>query len=125
MIDTDQWGSKISELRDFCKAQNDGLSEEAWFVSQSNPSFEIWLYYHFFDNKLQKAAVDQYSSMKEFVDALIPGGFDSRKHPAKVETAIQNASAVYEEENNAPALYSTETFKLGKVILPFVKDVLG
>lgn len=125
VIDTDQWGSKISELRDFCKAQNDGLGEDAWFVSQSNPSFEIWLYYHFFDNKPQKAAVDKYSSMKEFVDAQIPGGFDSRKHPAKVEAAILNASAVYEEENNAPALYCTETFKLGKVILPFVKDVLG
>ena len=125
VIDTDQWGSKISELRDFCKAQNDGLSEETWFVSQSNPSFEIWLYYHFFAGKPEKDAVDKFSSIKEFVDAQIPGGFDSRKHPARIETAIQNASAVYEEENNAPALYSTEVYRLGKVILPFVKDVLG
>ena len=35
--------------------------------------------------------------MKKFVDAMIPGGFDSRKHPAKIESAINNASAIYEE----------------------------
>lgn len=124
VIDTDQWGSKISDLRGFCKAQNDRLGDVAWFVSQSNPSFEIWLYYHFFSSKPLGEDVDKYSSIKEFVDAQVPGGFDSRKHPAKVGMAIQNASAVYDEENDAPALYSTEVFKLGQVILPFVKDVL-
>lgn len=124
VIDTDQWGSKITELRDFCKAQNIELDNETWFVSQSNPSFEIWLYYHSFSGKPLKEDVDKYSSIKEFVDARIPGGFDSRKHPAKIETAIRNASATYEEENCAPMLYSTEVFKLGKVILPFVKDIL-
>lgn len=62
--------------------------------------------------------------VKKFVDAMIPGGFDSRKHPAKIESAINNASAIYEEYNDAPVLYTTEVFKLGKVIYPFVKDVL-
>lgn len=37
---------------------------------------------------------------------------------------VKLMEAAYEEENNAPALYSTEAFKLGEVILPFVKDVL-
>lgn len=124
VIDTDQWGSKITELRDFCKAQNAELGNDIWFVSQSNPSFEIWLYYHNYSGKPLQDDVDKYSSMKEFVDAQIPGGFDSRKHPARIETAIQNASATYEEECHAPLLYSTEVFKLGRVILPFVKDIL-
>lgn len=31
----------------------------------------------------------------------------------KVETAIQNDSAVCEEDNDVPALYSTEFFRLG------------
>lgn len=124
VIDTDQWGNKISDLRNFCKVQNVGLCNEAWFVSQSNPSFEIWLYYHFFSSKPRRIDVDKYSSLKAFVDAQIPGGFDSRKHPAKIEAAIRNAHAIYEEVNNEPALYSTETFKLGRVILPFVKNVL-
>lgn len=124
VIDTDLWGSKITDLRNFCKSQNAGLDNETWFVSQSNPSFEIWLYYHKFSEKPVKNDVDKYSSIKEFVDAQIPGGFDSRKHPAMIEVAIQNAKATYEEENQVLKLYSTEVFKLGQVILPFVKDIL-
>lgn len=124
VIDTDSWGSKITDLRNFCKSQNAGLDNEAWYVSQSNPSFEIWLYYHKFSEKPVKNDVDKYSSIKEFVDAQIPGGFDSRKHPAMIEVAIQNAKATYEEENQVLKLYSTEVFKLGQVILPFVKDIL-
>lgn len=124
VIDTDSWGSKITDLRNFCKNQNAGLDNEAWYVSQSNPSFEIWLYYHKFSEKSVKNDVDKYSSIKEFVDAQIPGGFDSRKHPAMIEAAIQNAKATYEEENQVLKLYSTEVFKLGQVILPFVKDIL-
>ena len=124
VIDTDSWGSKITDLRNFCKSQNAGLDNEAWYVSQSNPSFEIWLYYHKFSEKPVKNDVDKYSSIKEFVDAQIPGGFDSRKHPSMIEAAIQNAKATYEEENQVLKLYSTEVFKLGQVILPFVKDIL-
>lgn len=124
VIDTDLWGSKITDLRNFCKSQNAGLDNETWYVSQSNPSFEIWLYYHKFSEKPVKNDVDKYSSIKEFVDAQIPGGFDSRKHPVRIETAIQNAKATYEEENQVLKLYSTEVFKLGQVILPFVKDIL-
>lgn len=124
VIDTDSWGSKITDLRNFCKSQNAGLDNEAWYVSQSNPSFEIWLYYHKFSEKPVKNDVDKYSSIKEFVDAQIPGGFDSRKHPAMIEVAIQNAKATYEEENQVLKLYSTEVFKLGQVILPFVNDIL-
>lgn len=124
VIDTDSWGSKITDLRNFCKSQNAGLDNEAWYVSQSNPSFEIWLYYHKFSEKPVKNDVDKYSSIKEFVDAQIPGGFDSRKHPAMIEAAIQNAKATYEEENQVLKLYSTEVFNLGQVILPFVKDIL-
>ena len=124
VIDTDLWGSKITDLRNFCKSQNAGLDNETWYVSQSNPSFEIWLYYHKFSEKPVKNDVDKYSSIKEFVDAQIPGGFDSRKHPAMIEDAIQNAKATYEEENQVLKLYSTEVFKLGQVILPFVKDIL-
>mgnify|MGYP003397959709 FL=1 len=124
VIDTDSWGNKITDLRNFCKSQNAGLDNETWYVSQSNPSFEIWLYYHKFSEKPVKNDVDKYSSIKEFVDAQIPGGFDSRKHPAMIEAAIQNAKATYEEENQVLKLYSTEVFKLGQVILPFVKDIL-
>lgn len=124
VIDTDEWGDKIAELREFCKSQNIAGGADSWFVSQSNPCFEIWLYYHFFSEKPNVKGVGKYSSLKKFVDAMVPGGFDSRKHPARIETAIGNAAAVYEEEDDAPAMFCTEVYKLGKEILPFVKEVL-
>ena len=40
-------------------------------------------------------------------------GWMLTKNPEKVETAIQNDSAVCEEDNDVPALYSTEFFRLG------------
>ena len=43
----------------------------------------------------------------------------------QIGTAIDNASANYHEQNKMPELFSTEVYKLGKVILPFVKDVLS
>lgn len=123
-IDTDEWGSKIVELRDFCKLKNMKVDSDVWNVAQSNPCFEIWLYYHFFDKEPAKESLEKYASLKNFVDAMIPGGFDSRKHPALLALAISNASANYHEQDGMPDLFSTEVFKLGREILPFVVDIL-
>ena len=123
-IDTDDWGGKIGELRDFCKLRNKDIDCKVWNVAQSNPCFEIWLYYHFFDKEPSKESLEKYASLKNFVDAMIPGGFDSRKHPALLALAISNASANYHEQDGIPNLFSTEVFKLGQEILPFVVDIL-
>ena len=42
VIDTDEWGNKIISLKDDCN------TKQSWNVAQSNPCFEIWLYYHFY-----------------------------------------------------------------------------
>lgn len=124
VIDTDEWGSKIGELREFCLSRNNGTDIDVWHVAQSNPCFEIWLYYHFFDKKPSAGSVALFSSLKNFVDTMISGGFDSRKHPDLIGIAIDNAFTNYNEQNGMPDLFSTEVYKLGKEILPFVKDVL-
>jgi hypothetical protein len=124
VIDTDQWGDKISTLRDFCKQRNPPQDAPLWFVTQSNPCFEIWLYFHYYNTKPQSKDVKQYSSMKDFVNDVIPGGFDSRKMPAKMEEAINNAKMNFNTINGEPDLYSTEVYKLGETILPFVKSAL-
>lgn len=124
VIDTDQWGSKITTLRDFCNEQNAPMSGDMWFVTQSNPCFEIWLYYHSYDSKPKTEDIKKYTSMKDFVNTVIPGGFDSRKKPALIENAIGNAKKNYKEVNGGPDLYATEVYKLGELILPFVKSVL-
>ncbi|MEY3442587.1 MAG: hypothetical protein RLZZ519_868, partial [Bacteroidota bacterium] len=43
IIDTDSWGSHINRLYEACNARPN------WEVAQSNPCFEVWLYYHLFD----------------------------------------------------------------------------
>ena len=120
VIDTDEWniGDKIEQLKAFCKGN------ARWFVVQSNPCFELWLYYHFYDQKPASENVAEYSTFKEFVDAQIKGGFDARRMPAELETAIKNSAQNFEPENGQPKLYSTEVHILGAVINSFVKEQL-
>ncbi len=128
VIDTDRWneGDKISALRNFCKVEN-SMSEsrrDIWNVAQSNPCFEIWLYYHFYDSKPDETDLEAYSSFKAFTDDSIRGGFDNRKHPCRIGNAIDNSEKNFEQADGQPALYSTELFALGKIIYAFVGDAI-
>lgn len=81
VIDTDSWEKegKITPLRVFCSQQNEAIpqildevkSYNAWNVAQSNPCFEIWLYYHFYNTKPQEEDVSKYASFKEYVNSVI------------------------------------------------------
>lgn len=135
IIDTDSWEKegKIKPLRDFCQEQNgiiwDKFNEmrayPVWNVAQSNPCFEIWLYYHFYDNKPDNGAVEGCASFKEYVHKAIAGGFNYEKDPVRLEPAITNAMANFQSEKNGNlSLYSTEMSKPGREILGFVKAEL-
>ena len=88
VIDTDRWneGDKINQLKLFCTSKN--ISAQQWIVAQSNPSFELWLYYHFYKVQPEKTNVEKHASFKQFVDAAIKGGFDSRSMPIEIVNAI-------------------------------------
>ncbi len=130
-IDTDSWEKegKIQPLRDFCAVQNDEVKKldekkpyEAWKVAQSNPCFEIWLYYHFYDNPPTEDEVTEQNSMKSYLDSKIAGGFNYQKDPVRIKDAIVNSEKIFKrQENGNPALFSTEQHLLGKEILEFVK----
>ncbi|MBU0487433.1 MAG: RloB family protein [Bacteroidetes bacterium] len=124
VIDTDRWntGNKIQILKDFCKSKNKQTNQ--WFTVQSNPCFELWLYYHFKEVKPNEEDVNRFSSFKEFVNNQIKGGFDKRSMPVELESAIRNSLKNFETENEQPKLYSTEVHHLGQVIIPFVKHQL-
>ena len=135
IIDTDSWEKegKIKPLRDFCQEQNgiiwDKFNEmrayPVWNVAQSNPCFEIWLYYHFYDNKPDKEAVEGCASFKEYVHKAIAGGFNYEKDPVRLGAAITNAMANFQlEKNGNLSLYSTEMYLPGREILGFVKSEL-
>ncbi len=107
---------QICEVWEFCKRKR------GWFVAQSNPCFEVWLHYHHC-RSLEKPILkdsEKCSDWKEVVGELFPEGFDSRKHPLYIETAIQNAEKNFNRVDDFPAVGSTEVFMLAKKILPFV-----
>ncbi|MBQ3618734.1 MAG: RloB domain-containing protein [Bacteroidales bacterium] len=127
VIDTDSWEheGKIDPLRDFCSSQNKSiakrLSYSAWNVAQSNPCFEIWLYYHIMENPPKDFDVDK-ETFKAYVDRVLPGGFKSERHPQYLEDAIRNAqNNFYRDSNGKLSLFSTEMYVLGTEILHFVK----
>ncbi len=98
---------QILEIDKVCKKRKD------WFFAQSNPCFEVWLYYHFYDIKPQFDGMEICTHWKKHVNESIKGGFDSRKHPIYLEDAIKNAKKVFESNaNDFPCNGSTDVFKL-------------
>ena len=94
---------------------------QVWNVAQSNPCFEIWLYYHHYNTLPDEDAVKECPSVKAFVNGLIAGGFDFQKDPARLDDAIRNTETNFSrQDNGTPALFSSEQFLLGKEIFSFV-----
>jgi hypothetical protein len=135
IIDTDTWEEegKIKPLREFCLVQNSSIKDQmdevkpysVWNVAQSNPCFEIWLYYHFYDHKPDKEAVDGCASFKEYVNKMIAGGFNFEKDPVRLEAAITNTEANFQLDKDGNLnVYSTEMYIPGREILGFVKTEL-
>lgn len=118
VIDTDHWnqGNKIEDLRTNCALQT------KWSVVQSNPCFELWLFYHFEKLKQIEEEISKFFSFKDFLNHKIKGGFNKWKHPIFIQDAILNSEKNFETNGNQPALLSTEVFLLAKSILPFIKD---
>lgn len=130
-IDTDSWEKegKIQPLREFCAEMNRSITQEydevkaydAWRVAQSNPCFEIWLYYHFFDEAPSIEESRQHPSFKAFVHSCIPGGFDYQRDPAWLKSAIDNSLKNFKiQPNGNPQLFSTEQHLIGNDIYEFV-----
>ena len=100
--------------------------ENIWEVSQSNPSFEVWLYYHFIEDKPKDEEVKTYTTFKEFLNHKIKGGFDARKAPIHVKTAIDNSLKHFEKDDKGqPIRYTTEVHCLAQSIYPFLKEMMA
>ena len=135
VIDTDSWEEegKITPLREFCAASNTAFPERftevkpysAWNVVQSNPCFEIWLYYHFYNDAPKPEDIEVHPTFKAFVSNAFSGGFNFQHDPVKVETAIVNAKVNFKCVKEAKLeLFSTEVYELAEVIIPFVRQHL-
>jgi len=108
--------SQIQEIREKCEKQ------KGWFIAQSNPCFEVWLYYHLHSEKPNFQNNHKCVKWKSLVNRSIAGGFDSRRHPVYFEAACVNAENNFNIANGIMDIGSTEVFKLAKVMIPLISE---
>ena len=120
--DKDKVDSRAEQILTVRKECSDSKN---WFVVQSNPCFEVWLYYHLNDLKLAADTIDETcKSWKNHVNNL--GGFDSRRHPIYLERAILNAETNCNiSDNKELDLGTTEVYLLGKSIFTLVENKIN
>lgn len=116
--DMDEFEADIRAMFD----KGDEIRQAIWIVS--NPSIEIWLFYHNFDTPegyldegLKKPLSERSQWLKKKLDALVPGGINPINAFADIRIAIANSKANYKEYNGLPDVYSTQMHILAKDIL--------
>ncbi len=119
VIDTDKDKDQSRE------SQIETISEEIkqyknWCFAESNPCFEVWLYYHLHNEKPEFDGNEYCVNWKKIVNESIKGGFDSRRHPIYIESATKNAENNFSSNNGKPNVGSTNVFNLSKSILPLI-----
>ena len=97
------------------------VAKKSWFIAQSNPCFEVWLYYHHRNQKPPRLASTKW---KRYLNDEVPGGFNSNRHPCLIETAIINSAANFSCSTEGPDMECTEVHLLAEKILPLVKPYL-
>lgn len=107
---------QTKKIKEFCRQKS------GWFAAQSNPCFEVWLYYHHSSEKPVFENSEDCNAWKKLVNDSISGGFDSRKHPLYISRATVNAEKNFDSVNNIPTAGSTEVFRLSKSILPLIES---
>ena len=120
VLDTDK--DKLDSRKEQLMDVRTKCASENWNVAQSNPCFEVWLYYHQETNKPDFENINVPASWKKIVNMIIKGGFDPRKHPIFIETAAINSERLFHlDHNNFPSIATTEVFKLAQNILSIGK----
>lgn len=117
-IDKDTLSSREPQIE---KVKWECDKRENWNLSRSNPCFEVWLYYHTNSEKPEILS-EKGDDWKQLVDSVIPGGFNSKRHPLLIEQARNNAKKHFQFIDNLPALGATEVYCLADSILPLIRD---
>ncbi len=116
VMDTDHWGKRqIHQVYEDCSKKPE------WDVAISNPCFEVWLYFHR-EKNLPDNISKTCSDWKKVVDKIFSGGFNADKHPALIQSAIENAKANYSGKGYEPDPGSTQLHILGQKIYALTKS---
>jgi RloB-like protein len=118
VIDTDRWREQLHEIRKECKLR------QHWCVAQSNPCFEVWLYFHAKAQLPVLENIAQCNNWKPHLPKIMQGGFNPDFHPAAIETALNNAKNCYAENGYFPEPGSTQVWKLAEELMPLIKKDL-
>jgi hypothetical protein len=114
VIDTDRWRDQIRDLRKACSTR------KHWKVVQSNPCFEVWLYFHAKSGLPDVEKIDQCNTWKPLIPMVIKGGFNSDFHPIAIEVATNNARNAYQGVGDTPNPGSTQVWQLASALLPLI-----
>lgn len=121
VIDTDP-DRDNSRLQQIMEVKSECNKKQNWFVAESNPCFEVWLYYHQNNELPSNQIPDTCNNWKTLVNKLIAGGFDSRKHPIFIEEATNNSKSAHEKNNNILDSGQTEVYNLGISIMSILEE---
>lgn len=116
---------QIVKVKENCIKENlffEGRS--VWNIAESNPCFEVWLYYHFEKEKPNIEDISISAKWKSHIDTASKGGFDTRKHPQLIGNAITNAETNHIETETRPEIACTQVYRLGQSIYSLVKSKL-
>ena len=108
------------EIKGYLK-DNEQSNSYQWIIS--NPSFETWLFYHYYDEPsalsagLAMSEHDRSNWLKEHLNTIIPGGVKSTQALYVVERAIENSKNNYSEHEGFPSVYSTQMHIVAESIL--------
>lgn len=120
--DTDRDNSRETQISDVRKECSKLIN---WNIAQSNPCFEVWLYYHLEKTNPILDEKEKCKKWKGLVNSSIQGGFQSNRHPIYIEDATINAENNFKIEDQNISLGCTEVFNLSKSILPLIKSKIN
>lgn len=118
VIDTDRWREQLHDIRKECSERLH------WNVVQSNPCFEVWLYFHAKKSIPSHIDISKCKEWKPFLPTVIQGGFNNDFHPASIETAIMNSKESYSEDGYFPRIGCTQVWQLAERLLLLIKNDL-
>ncbi|MBK5247250.1 MAG: RloB domain-containing protein [Peptostreptococcaceae bacterium] len=120
-VDKDKNESRVPKIK-IVKERCENTAN--WHLAQSNPCFEVWLYYHFHSTQPIFDDSDKCLHWKRLVNNSIVGGFHSSRHPIFIESASENAESNFKTVEGKPDIGSTNVYELANIIIPLVSSKL-
>jgi hypothetical protein len=94
-----------------------------WFIGISNHCFEVWLYYHKSNTRIQP---NNATHMKQLLNEQTAGGYKLEEYAPNIAIAIENAKNIdNHDENYFPDIGITKVYKLGAEIVSLLQVVEG